>query len=44
MRQAGAAVARLPGAGTHWAPVWEVMRTLAELHGPEHARLVVWFG
>lgn len=31
------------GAGTHWAPVWDVMRTLAELHGPEHVRLVVWF-
>jgi hypothetical protein len=31
------------GPGTHWAPVWDVMRTLAELHGPEHVRLVVWF-
>ncbi|MFF5007619.1 hypothetical protein ACFY3G_32910 [Streptomyces phaeochromogenes] len=31
------------GAGTHWAPVWDVMRTLGELHGPEHVRLVVWF-
>jgi len=30
-------------AGTHWAPVWDVMRTLAEPHGPEHVRLVVWF-
>ncbi|MEW2259803.1 hypothetical protein [Streptomyces sp. NPDC047869] len=31
------------GPQTHWAPVWTVMRTLAELHGPEHVRLVVWF-
>ncbi|MCX5335649.1 hypothetical protein [Streptomyces sp. NBC_00140] len=31
------------GAGTHWAPVWDVMRTLGELHGPDHVRLVVWF-
>ncbi|MEU8850255.1 hypothetical protein AB0C70_29455 [Streptomyces sp. NPDC048564] len=31
------------GEGTHWAPVWHVMRTLSELHGPEHVRLVVWF-
>ncbi|CAM5648147.1 hypothetical protein [Streptomyces sp. KS_5] len=31
------------GEGTHWAPVWDVMRTLAGLHGPEHVRLVVWF-
>ena len=31
------------GEGTHWAPVWDVMRTLADLHGPEHVRLVVWF-
>jgi hypothetical protein len=31
------------GPGTHWAPVWNVMRTLAELHGPEHVRVVVWF-
>ncbi|MGW4909409.1 hypothetical protein [Streptomyces sp. NPDC004270] len=31
------------GTGTLWAPVWDVMRTLAELHGPEHVRLVVWF-
>lgn len=31
------------GAQTHWAPVWEVMRTLAGLHGAEHVRLVVWF-
>ncbi|MEV7852351.1 hypothetical protein [Streptomyces sp. NPDC088183] len=31
------------GAGTHWAPVWDVMRTPAEVHGPEHVRLVVWF-
>ncbi|GAB7109400.1 hypothetical protein JCM4814A_77140 [Streptomyces phaeofaciens JCM 4814] len=26
-----------------WAPVWTVMRTLAELHGGENVRLVVWF-
>ncbi|MFI7414674.1 hypothetical protein ACIBU0_39145 [Streptomyces sp. NPDC049627] len=31
------------GADSHWAPVWDVMRTLAGLHGPEHVRLVVWF-
>ncbi|UXY39844.1 MULTISPECIES: hypothetical protein [Streptomyces] len=31
------------GPGSHWAPVWDVMRTLAELHGPDHVRLVVWF-
>ncbi|MFG3305090.1 hypothetical protein [Streptomyces wuyuanensis] len=31
------------GPGTHWAPVWDVMRTLAGLHGAEHVRLVVWF-
>lgn len=31
------------GTETHWAPVWAVMRTLAELHGPEHVRLAVWF-
>ncbi|MFC4330106.1 hypothetical protein ACFPC0_20430 [Streptomyces andamanensis] len=28
---------------THWGPVWEVMRTLGGLHGPENVRLVVWF-
>lgn len=26
-----------------WGPVWTVMRTLGELHGAEHVRLVVWF-
>ncbi|WP_214322671.1 hypothetical protein [Nonomuraea sediminis] len=31
------------GAQTHWAPVWDVMRTLAGLHGAEDVRLVVWF-
>jgi len=31
------------GAATHWAPVWDVMRTLGEVHGAEHVRLVVWF-
>ncbi|MFI8438306.1 hypothetical protein ACIGJO_32125 [Streptomyces sp. NPDC079020] len=31
------------GDATHWGPVWGVMRTLAEVHGPEHVRLVVWF-
>lgn len=31
------------GAGTRWAPVWDVMRTLAGVHGGEHVRLVVWF-
>ncbi|MBL1083557.1 hypothetical protein JK359_16510 [Streptomyces actinomycinicus] len=31
------------GPGTHWAPVWDVMRTLAELHGADNVRLVVWF-
>ncbi|MES5819891.1 hypothetical protein [Streptomyces sp. RG80] len=35
--------AAVAGAGTGWAPVWDVMRTLASLHGPEHVRLVVWF-
>ncbi|MEU8836125.1 hypothetical protein [Streptomyces sp900116325] len=28
---------------THWGQVWEVMRTLGELHGPENVRLVAWF-
>ncbi|MCJ1681138.1 hypothetical protein MTF65_28055 [Streptomyces sp. APSN-46.1] len=31
------------GDETHWGPVWTVMRTLGELHGPENVRLVVWF-
>ncbi|KUN24929.1 hypothetical protein AQJ23_19755 [Streptomyces antibioticus] len=31
------------GAATHWAPVWDVMRTLGGVHGAEHVRLVVWF-
>ncbi|MFI6941284.1 hypothetical protein ACIBI4_18575 [Streptomyces sp. NPDC050418] len=31
------------GDNTHWGPVWEVMRTLGALHGPEYVRLVVWF-
>ncbi|MEU6806452.1 hypothetical protein [Streptomyces neyagawaensis] len=31
------------GPDTHWAPVWTVMRTLSDLHGPENVRLVVWF-
>ncbi|MFJ8826175.1 hypothetical protein ACIREE_30940 [Streptomyces sp. NPDC102467] len=31
------------GDSTLWGPVWEVMRTLGELHGPENVRLVVWF-
>lgn len=26
-----------------WAAVWSVMRTLANLHGDEGVRLVVWF-
>jgi hypothetical protein len=26
-----------------WKPVWTVMRTLADLHGSEAVRLVVWF-
>ncbi|MEV7372910.1 hypothetical protein AB0O51_18755 [Streptomyces sp. NPDC090301] len=26
-----------------WGPVWTVMRTLAELHGDDDVRLVVWF-
>ncbi|MFF8478665.1 hypothetical protein [Streptomyces sp. NPDC015414] len=34
---------KVAGPQTHWAPVWAVMKTLAELHGPEHVRLVVWF-
>ncbi|MFF5900194.1 hypothetical protein ACFY8O_30315 [Streptomyces argenteolus] len=31
------------GNETHWGPVWSVMRTLSELHGPGHVRLVTWF-
>jgi hypothetical protein len=31
------------GDATHWGPVWEVMRTLSGVHGPENVRLVVWF-
>ncbi|MFF2123858.1 hypothetical protein ACFVW1_00370 [Streptomyces olivochromogenes] len=31
------------GDGTHWGPVWSVMRTLGELHGADNVRLVVWF-
>lgn len=27
------------GDATHWGPVWEVMRTLGGLHGPENVRL-----
>ncbi|MBX9366703.1 hypothetical protein [Streptomyces sp. WAC04114] len=27
-----------------WRPVWNVMGTLAELHGEDNVRLVVWFG
>jgi hypothetical protein len=26
-----------------WAPVWAVMRALADVHGGENVRLVVWF-
>ncbi|WP_432187838.1 hypothetical protein [Streptomyces sp. Tue6028] len=26
-----------------WGPVWSVMRTLSELHGADHVRLVAWF-
>ncbi|WP_129307750.1 hypothetical protein [Streptomyces sp. L2] len=40
-RQSRRAVA---GDTTHWGPVWQVMRTLGGLHGPENVRLVVWFG
>ncbi|MFJ4832993.1 hypothetical protein ACIP79_24270 [Streptomyces sp. NPDC088747] len=31
------------GDQTHWGPVWSVMRTLGELHGADHVRLVAWF-
>ncbi|MFB8087352.1 hypothetical protein [Streptomyces sp. NPDC055992] len=31
------------GQDTHWGPVWTVMRTLANLYGPDHVRLVIWF-
>ncbi|MEU6688417.1 hypothetical protein [Streptomyces sp. NPDC046832] len=27
-----------------WQHVWNVMGTLAELHGEDNVRLVVWFG
>ncbi|MFL9684131.1 MULTISPECIES: hypothetical protein [Streptomyces] len=30
-------------AGGEWAPVWAVMKALADAHGPENVRLVVWF-
>ncbi|MCX4632531.1 hypothetical protein [Streptomyces sp. NBC_01443] len=26
-----------------WAPVWATMKALADVHGAEYARLVVWF-
>jgi hypothetical protein len=26
-----------------WAPVWTIMRALADIHGSENVRLVVWF-
>ncbi|WP_148085596.1 hypothetical protein [Streptomyces sp. CEV 2-1] len=26
-----------------WAPVWTIMHTLAEQHGDDEVRLVVWF-
>ncbi|MFD8205564.1 hypothetical protein ACFV2S_04000 [Streptomyces sp. NPDC059695] len=26
-----------------WAPVWATMRALADVHGDEQVRLVVWF-
>lgn len=26
-----------------WGPIWTVMRTLADLHGDDDVRLVVWF-
>ncbi|CAM5654481.1 hypothetical protein [Streptomyces californicus] len=26
-----------------WQPVWEAMKELAELHGDDNVRLVVWF-
>ncbi|CAM5574042.1 hypothetical protein SCALM49S_09746 [Streptomyces californicus] len=28
---------------SEWGAVWSVMRTLANLHGEEGVRLVVWF-
>ncbi|MEU1439298.1 hypothetical protein ABZ438_35245 [Streptomyces sp. NPDC005786] len=31
------------GQATHWGPVWTVMRTLADLYGPDNVRLVIWF-
>ena len=32
----------VPATGA-WAPVWTVMRTLADLHGGDNVRLIVWF-
>lgn len=29
--------------GGEWAPVWVAMRALADVHGAENVRLVVWF-
>ncbi|MER7174460.1 hypothetical protein [Streptomyces mesophilus] len=26
-----------------WGPVWNVMRTLSDLHGADHVRVVTWF-
>ncbi|WP_433890564.1 hypothetical protein [Streptomyces sp. CA-111067] len=31
------------GNATRWGPVWKVMSTLSDVHGPENVRLVVWF-
>ncbi|MGW0117911.1 hypothetical protein [Streptomyces sp. NPDC003327] len=31
------------GDGSDWGPVWSVMRTLSDLHGADHVRLVAWF-
>ncbi|MFJ8039541.1 hypothetical protein ACIRBX_03375 [Kitasatospora sp. NPDC096147] len=31
------------GPDGEWGPVWAVMRALAEVHGKENVRLVVWF-
>ncbi|WP_326792658.1 hypothetical protein OHA79_27420 [Streptomyces sp. NBC_00841] len=28
---------------SEWGSIWSVMRTLADLHGDEGVRLVVWF-
>ncbi|MCF2526796.1 hypothetical protein [Yinghuangia soli] len=30
-------------AGSEWQPVWDVMRALAQVHGDDGVRLVVWF-